>query len=122
LAAIEAGVTMVDATAFGMGRGAGNLPMELLLAHLESQGHQGVRAAPYMNLVAQRYEPLQAELGWGYGVAPMLGGLAGLHPSAVSRSLAECGGGPGVLWETLFALGDLRHLSVQPVGDQPCVR
>ena len=38
LTAIECGVDFVDATALGMGRGAGNLNMELLLTYLKNEG------------------------------------------------------------------------------------
>lgn len=38
LTAIEEGVDFVDATILGMGRGAGNLNMELLLTMLSKRG------------------------------------------------------------------------------------
>jgi 4-hydroxy 2-oxovalerate aldolase len=127
LEAVAAGVTMVDATAFGMGRGAGNLPMELWLGHLEDQGCPGIQAAPYLDLVARRFEPLQAELGWGYSVARVLSGLAGVHPAYVAELLAEPGAAPGAVWAALPALRAQWPMAFEVVAAEatrggPCAR
>lgn len=103
LVALEAGVEWLDATAFGMGRGAGNLPMELLLGHLR-QARAGLEPAPYLAFVEAHVVPLQAELGWGYTLAGLLGGLGAMHPS-YGRALVARAGGAGAAWS---ALADVR--------------
>lgn len=72
LTAIENGVDFVDATILGMGRGAGNLNMELLLTYLNKKG---------MNIdfnilgdVISAFYPLLKKYNWGTNLPYMLSG------------------------------------------------
>lgn len=77
--AISLGANYIDATMAGLGRGAGNCPMELLLGLLRDPQYQ---LRPVLQCVAEIIEPLRHELGWGFDLPYMLTGLFNQHPRA----------------------------------------
>ena len=77
--AISLGANYIDATMAGLGRGAGNCPMELLLGLLRDPQYQ---LRPVLQCVAETIEPLRHELGWGFDLPYMLTGLYNQHPRA----------------------------------------
>ncbi|MEB3221135.1 MAG: hypothetical protein VKS61_03560 [Candidatus Sericytochromatia bacterium] len=99
LAALEAGVESLDACAFGMGRGAGNLPMELILGHLQ-RGSGRLSVAPYLAFVETHIAPLQPAIDWGYTLPGLLSGLGGLHPS-YGPALVARAGSAAAAWQAL---------------------
>lgn len=72
LAAIESGVDYVDATILGMGRGAGNLKMELLLTYLNKNG----LCVDFNVLgdVITTFTPLYEKYRWGTQLPYMISG------------------------------------------------
>lgn len=73
LTALEQGVEYIDATILGMGRGAGNLNMELLLTYLNK--HQGLHVDfNRLGDVIQGFEPLKQRCNWGTNLPYMLSG------------------------------------------------
>lgn len=72
LAAIECGVDYVDATILGMGRGAGNLNMELLLTYLNKQGLDV--DFNVLGEVITAFMPLYEEHKWGTNLPYMIAG------------------------------------------------
>ena len=60
--AIILGSNMVDATMAGLGRGAGNCPMELLIGFLHNPKY---RLRPVLHCVQDHVEPLRAKLRLG---------------------------------------------------------
>ncbi len=85
IAAIEAGADIVDSSIFGMGRGAGNLPTEIVLTWLQERMPDKFNAIPVLDMVSRHFSPMQAELGWGYQLPFMLSGLFKCHPYYASR-------------------------------------
>jgi 4-hydroxy 2-oxovalerate aldolase len=77
--AIALGANYLDATMAGLGRGAGNCPMELLLSLLRDPQYQ---LRPVLKCVAETIEPLRDALGWGFDLPYMLTGLFNQHPRA----------------------------------------
>ena len=85
--AIVQGANFIDATMAGLGRGAGNCQMELLLGFLHNPKY---KLRPVLECVQQYIEPMREELGWGFNVPYMLTGLYNRHP----RSAIEYNSGP----------------------------
>lgn len=81
LAAIDCGAASVDATVLGMGRGAGNLKLELLLAFLNKSGLE-VDFNTLGNVV-ERFMVLQRRYGWGTSLPYMLSGANSLPQKEV---------------------------------------
>lgn len=73
LTAIENGVDYVDATITGMGRGAGNLKMELLLTYLNKHSRLDVDFN-VLGEVISAFMPLKEKYGWGTNLPYMLSG------------------------------------------------
>ena len=78
IVAIDEGVDFVDATVHGMGRGAGNCPLELLLFYLDSPRYD---VAPVLELI-ERFAGLRDGLRWGYHLPYAITGYFNLHPRA----------------------------------------
>lgn len=73
LTAIDNDIDYVDATITGMGRGAGNLKMELLLTYLNK--HKGLNVDfNVLGDVITAFTPLKEKYGWGTNLPYMLSG------------------------------------------------
>lgn len=75
LAAIAAGATFIDTTVAGMGRGAGNVRTEQLLATLPEPRRPGALLPALGHVLA-----LQAQHRWGPSYAYLVSALSGIHP------------------------------------------
>jgi 4-hydroxy 2-oxovalerate aldolase len=80
--AIVMGANMLDATLAGLGRGAGNCPMELLIGFLHNPKYH---LRPVLRCVEETIEPLRKELGWGFDLPYMLCGFLNQHPRAAIK-------------------------------------
>lgn len=89
LHALEEGVTWVDATVTGMGRGAGNTKVEYLLIELADRYQVPLNIIPLVSLIERRFRPMQAEFGWGSNTFYYLAGRYGIHPTYVQAMLAD---------------------------------
>ncbi|NLT72292.1 MAG: nucleoid-structuring protein H-NS [Verrucomicrobiaceae bacterium] len=119
LEAHAAGATWLDATMGGLGRGAGNCPMELLLGFLDDPRY---RLPPVLRCVAETIEPMRAELGWGFDLPYMITGLRNLHPrSAIAYNAAEPGGDIGAFYTASIAESEAGSVRVlhPPGGTSP---
>ena len=76
--AMTQGVSYLDATVDGMGRGAGNCALELLLGLLKNPKY---KVAPILKIIEEHTEKLKAEgVKWGYDIPYMLTGQLNTHP------------------------------------------
>jgi 4-hydroxy 2-oxovalerate aldolase len=85
LQAIKDGAVCVDASIYGMGRGAGNLPIEILLGYLEKLGESDYNTVPYLDVIERYFLKCFREIGWGYSLESLMGGLANIHPYYVEN-------------------------------------
>ncbi len=82
IAAIDEGVDFVDATIHGMGRGAGNCPLELLLFYLDNPKYD---VGPILEMI-EYFGELRQELRWGYHLPYAMTGFFNIHPrSGIER-------------------------------------
>lgn len=75
--AIIDGATMLDASAYGIGRGPGNCCLELLLTFLQNPKYQ---VRPILELIQNYYLPLREKIEWGYIIPYMITGVLNEHP------------------------------------------
>ncbi len=80
--AIVCGANMVDATFAGLGRGAGNCPIELLIGFLHNPKY---RMRPILECVQNHIEPLRKTLGWGFAYPYMTTGFLNRHPGSAIK-------------------------------------
>ena len=72
------GANFVDATLYGLGRAAGNCPLELLLGFLKNPKF---RMLPVLEVIGRYIMPLRDEMEWGYSIPHMLTGVLDRHPT-----------------------------------------
>ena len=81
LEAIKNGVDIVDGTVYGIGRGPGNLPIEILLSHLEKTSvKNSYNVLPVLDIIDRYMLDLHKDLKWGYDLSYMLSGMFEVHP------------------------------------------
>ena len=80
--AIVLGANMLDATMAGLGRGAGNCPMELLVGFLHNPKYN---LLPVLRCVQDTIEPLRSKLMWGFDLSYMLTGFLNQHPRSAIK-------------------------------------
>jgi 4-hydroxy 2-oxovalerate aldolase len=68
---------MLDASVFGIGRGAGNCCLELLLSFLKNPKFD---VRPILRLIQERFIPLRQEIEWGYLIPYAITGMLNEHP------------------------------------------
>jgi 4-hydroxy 2-oxovalerate aldolase len=69
----------VDATVYGLGRAAGNCPLELLLGFLKNPKYD---IRPVLDLISKEFIPLREKLEWGYIIPYAIVGILDEHPRA----------------------------------------
>lgn len=85
--ALSRGASFLDATVSGMGRGAGNCYMELLLSFLKNPKYNKIAI---MSFVEKQIDKLKEEgVIWGYDIAYLLTGILNSHPSAAIQFIKE---------------------------------
>ncbi|MCZ6795090.1 MAG: aldolase catalytic domain-containing protein [Planctomycetota bacterium] len=80
--AIIGGANRVDATMGGLGRGAGNCPMELLLGFLRNPKF---KLRPIIQLLQDHIEPLRETVEWGPLIPYNITGQMNRHPRAAMQ-------------------------------------
>lgn len=77
--AIVMGANYVDASIAGLGRGAGNCPMELVLSFLHNPKF---KMRPILECIQNTVEPMREALRWGFAIPYMMTGHLNQHPKA----------------------------------------
>lgn len=85
LRALDEGVSWVDATVTGMGRGPGNARTEELVIEIAERRKQHINMIPLMQLLESYFKPMQNESRWGTNPYYYLAGKYGIHPSYVQQ-------------------------------------
>ncbi len=86
LEAMIYGTSYLDVTVSGLGRGAGNCPMELLVGFLKNPKYKLV---PVLEFIEKFIVPLEKTLDWGYSVPYMITGKLNEHPRPAMKARDE---------------------------------
>ncbi|WP_044408462.1 aldolase catalytic domain-containing protein [Thiomicrospira microaerophila] len=89
LQAIQDGVTWVDSTVTGMGRGPGNAQTEYLAMALEPYRKNKGNPTKLFELIRKHFKPLQAQYGWGTNPYYYMAGQYGIHPTYIQEMLQD---------------------------------
>jgi len=84
--AIIDGVNLLDATINGIGRGAGNCNLELLLNFLKNPKFD---VKPVYKAIQEHFVPLREEIEWGFNDIYGIGGHLNQHPRAAMKCRAD---------------------------------
>jgi len=87
--AVAEGVTWIDGTVTGMGRGPGNAKTEYLAMTLAPHRAKTGNITPLLALVNRRFKPMQSAYGWGSNPFYYLAGKYAIHPTYVQELLAD---------------------------------
>ncbi|MBU0482134.1 MAG: aldolase catalytic domain-containing protein [Proteobacteria bacterium] len=77
ISAIINGVNFLDATLYGIGRGAGNCPLELLISFLKNPKFN---VRPLIEVIEKEVLPWSKKIDWGYSIPYMVTGTLNQHP------------------------------------------
>jgi 4-hydroxy 2-oxovalerate aldolase len=75
----------LDGTLYGLGRAAGNCPIELLMGFLKNPKFD---IRPILDVIGKEVLPLQKTIEWGYTIPYMITGLLNRHPEASMELMA----------------------------------
>lgn len=85
LASLNTGrVISLDASVYGMGRGAGNLNTELIANYLNCYDNTNYKIEPLLEIVDEIIKAIKDKFEWGYSVAYYLAAIHGCHPNYAS--------------------------------------
>ncbi|WP_442602950.1 aldolase catalytic domain-containing protein [Paenibacillus sp. KN14-4R] len=82
----DKGVTFLDSSVYGMGRGAGNCTTELLLSYLKNPRYD---VKPVLELIEHHMIALREKIEWGYLIPYMIAGVLDEHPRSAIAQLAS---------------------------------
>jgi len=72
---------MLDASVYGMGRGAGNLNMELFASYLNRNYDKSYTIDAFLDIMDEHLKPIFAEHYWGYSLPFYLSAQYNCHPN-----------------------------------------
>jgi len=71
------GANFLDGTIYGIGRAAGNCPLELLVGFLKNPKFD---IRPILDIISKEFIPLREEIEWGYIIPYAISGMMNEHP------------------------------------------
>lgn len=77
--AIIHNANFVDGTVYGLGRAAGNCPLELLIGFLKNPKFD---IRPILDLISNEFVPLREKIEWGYIIPYAITGMLDEHPKS----------------------------------------
>jgi 4-hydroxy 2-oxovalerate aldolase len=83
------GANMLDASHAGLGRGAGNCQLELLLSFLHNPKYH---LRPILECVQNHIEPMREQLRWGFTIPYMVTGYLNQHPKTAMEFMEKTDG------------------------------
>ncbi len=87
ISSIINGINYLDASLYGIGRGAGNCPLELLLSFLKNPKFN---VRPVIEVIEKQVLPWREKIDWGYFIPYMVTGVLNQHPrSAMAQMESE---------------------------------
>lgn len=89
LSAIDCGVNYVDATILGMGRGAGNTNMEILLVEINDRNLGKYYPDALFSLVLKDFGQLKKKYNWGSNIYYYLSAVHRIHPTYVQEMMED---------------------------------
>jgi len=77
--AIMHDANFLDATVYGIGRAAGNCPLELLVGFLKNPKFD---IRPILDIISKEFVPMRQKIEWGYVIPYAISGMMNEHPKA----------------------------------------
>lgn len=84
--AMSVGISLMDATVCGMGRGAGNCSMEGLLGFLKNPKY---KLNPVLRFIEKHMVEMKKNYDWGYDIPYLLTGLTDQHPRSAIAAVKD---------------------------------
>jgi 4-hydroxy 2-oxovalerate aldolase len=110
LEAMRVGVDIVDCSIYGVGRGAGNLPTEILLSYLVSEGSDRYNVIPVLNCVERYFLDLMKQTPWGYQLPFMISGIFNSHPDYAKDMLRRREHSMEEIWRVMAYVKAMRPI------------
>lgn len=104
------GVSWLDCTVTGMGRGAGNCPSEYLLIELSKEAKIELKPEALHGLVLDGFYKLKAKHGWGPNLLYYLSADYEIHPTYIQKLLSQDNVQPDQL---ILAMERLKNLDTR---------
>lgn len=105
---------MIDGSIFGMGRGAGNVPLELLMEYMNRTLNENYRISPVLSAFEKLIEPIFKNYPWGYSIPYLLTASKGMN-SAYSWYLERKGiTSPGDINDILEGIPETIRYTLDP--------
>ena len=89
ITAIENGVTWVDSTISGMGRGAGNAETEILLPEIKDKFKINYKTKKIHNIAINEFHELKNKYHWGPNLFYYLAAKNNIHPTYIQEMLSD---------------------------------
>jgi 4-hydroxy 2-oxovalerate aldolase len=89
LQAISDGVTWIDSTVTGMGRGPGNAQTEYISIELDSYLKHDTDKTNLLKLIRKHFNPMKEKYGWGMNPYYYLAGKFNIHPTYIQEMITD---------------------------------